>query len=238
MRGDVLLLTCEHGGNRVPAPYRPLFAGAGRLLATHRGFDLGAREAARYLQRRFDAPLICATVTRLLVDLNRSRGHPALFSAFTRGLPAAGRARLLERHYLPYRSLVAGWIGGELGAGRRVLHIAVHSFTPVLHGVERSADIGLLYDPACAHEAAFCREWQRRLAVDAARWRVRRNYPYRGTADGLPPALRRQFATERYLGIEIELNQARLQNASMRTALLRDLADVLPWRSDAGVPAG
>lgn len=230
MAGEVLLLSCEHGGNRVPAPYRHLFAGADRVLQTHRGFDIGAREAARYLQRRFKAPLICATVTRLLVDLNRSIGHPTLFSGFTRTLPADERRQLLERHYLPYRSQVADWIGEQLACGQSVVHIAVHSFTPVLHGKRRRADIGLLYDPACGRELAFCREWQRRIAAGGGRWQLRRNYPYRGTADGLMPVLRRQFGTAQYLGIEIEINQARLQDATMRTGLLRDLAAALPWR--------
>lgn len=231
MGGEVLLLSCEHGGNRVPAQYRHLFSGATRTLQTHRGFDIGALEAARYLRRRFRAPLISATVTRLLVDLNRSIGHPTLFSEFTRALSPAERRHLLERHYLPYRSQVADWIGTQLTSGQRVVHIAVHSFTPVLHGKRRRADIGLLYDPACPHEAGFCREWQRRLAVTADRWQVRRNYPYRGTADGLIPVLRRQFGATRYLGIEIEINQAQLQDASARATLLHDLAAALPWRA-------
>jgi hypothetical protein len=36
---------------------------------------------------------------------------------------------------------------------------------------------------------------------------VRRNYPYRGVSDCLVTTLRRQFAGERYLGLEIEVNQ-------------------------------
>ena len=35
------------------------------------------------------APLVTSTISRLLVDLNRSIGHPQLFSAATRGAPAA-----------------------------------------------------------------------------------------------------------------------------------------------------
>jgi len=42
MRTDRLVLTCEHGGNRVPAAYRALFEGAEALLATHAGYDIGA----------------------------------------------------------------------------------------------------------------------------------------------------------------------------------------------------
>jgi hypothetical protein len=36
---------------------------------------------------------------------------------------------------------------------------------------------------------------------------VRRNYPYRGVSDCLVTTLRRHFRDERYLGVEIEVNQ-------------------------------
>jgi len=223
-----LLLSCEHGGNRVPVPYRRLFAGRQRLLASHRGLDIGALAAARALQRRLDAPLVAATVTRLLVDLNRSIGHPALFSGPSRRLAAEERERVLARHYHPYRRLLRAWVASHLDRGEQVLHLSVHSFTPVLDGQRRNADVGLLYDPARAEEAAFCREWQSRMAVCASDWKLRRNYPYRGTADGLVVALRRHFAAQPYLGIELELNQARLKAPAVAAALLADLAATLP----------
>ena len=37
---------------------------------------------------------------------------------------------------------------------------------------------------------------------------MRRNYPYRGSSDGLTTTLRGLFADPDYLGIEIEVNQA------------------------------
>ena len=65
--GAFLLVTCEHGGNRVPKRYRRLFAGWESVLASHRGYDPGALTLARELARAFDAPLVASTVTRLLV---------------------------------------------------------------------------------------------------------------------------------------------------------------------------
>jgi len=223
-----LLLTCEHGGNRVPERYRRLFAGRARLLASHRGLDIGALDLARGLGRRLDVPLVAATVTRLLVDLNRSIGHPGLFSALSRSLPAAERRRVLSCHYHPYRRLVHGWIASRVSRGERVLHISVHSFTPMLDGERRNADIGLLYDPARVAEATLCRAWQQELSACAADWRVRRNYPYRGTGDGQVVELRRRFAGGCYLGIELEVNQACLQEPARAATLLADLARTLP----------
>jgi predicted N-formylglutamate amidohydrolase len=36
-----LLITCGHGGNRIPEPYRALFHSRQALLSTHRRFDPG-----------------------------------------------------------------------------------------------------------------------------------------------------------------------------------------------------
>ena len=34
-----IVITCEHGGNRIPALYRGLFHGQRRQLESHRGYD-------------------------------------------------------------------------------------------------------------------------------------------------------------------------------------------------------
>ncbi len=46
---------------------------------------------AHALTGEFAAPLVASTVSRLLIDLNRSIGHPQLFSAVTRVLSAVTR---------------------------------------------------------------------------------------------------------------------------------------------------
>jgi predicted N-formylglutamate amidohydrolase len=217
-----LLLSCEHGGNLIPARYRQLFAGHEDLLASHRGWDLGARDWARALARLFDAPLIDSRISRLLIDLNRSRHHPALFSPLTRGLPEAERERIIAEHYLPHREKIESWIAQRIRRGGTVLHVAVHSFTPVLDGSERNAELGLLYDPARAGELRLCKAWQAALEAHDPALRVRRNYPYRGNADGLTTHLRRRFSAENYLGIELEISQGLLTRP--RAELVRSIA--------------
>ena len=144
---DSFLVTCEHGGNRIPTRYRALFHGQAALLGTHRGYDPGALVMARQLARALHAPLVTATVSRLLVDLNRSIGHPRIFSAASRAAPLAVRARIVEQHYVPYREQVERLVRRSVSRGRRVIHISSHSFTPELDGNVRRADVGLLYDP-------------------------------------------------------------------------------------------
>jgi predicted N-formylglutamate amidohydrolase len=205
---DALLITCEHGGNRVPAPYRDQFTGSQDLLSTHRGYDLGALPMARELAAAFEAPLVSATVTRLLVDLNRSVGHATLHAAPVRALPRAVRERIVAEHYRPYRAEVEALVERATARGRRVVHLSSHSFTPELDGQVRSADIGLLYDPTRAGERQLCARWKAALAQVAPALRVRRNYPYEGKNDGFTSHLRRSHAPAAYVGVEIEINQA------------------------------
>ena len=194
--GWKLLLSCEHGGNLVPEPYQALFAGQDDLLNSHRGYDIGIEPFARRLATELKAPLHLAQVTRLLVELNRSTGHQALFSAISRELNPADRRSLLKQHYLPYRAAILQEIEEMLARHFRVCHISLHSFTPELHGELRNADIGLLYDPQRPLEKQFCLTWQKTIENRNENWRVRRNYPYRGAADGLITQLRRRFPAE------------------------------------------
>ena len=203
-----LLLTCEHGGNRIPREYAHLFRAAARELASHRGWDPGAQDVARRLARHFGLPLRSVPWSRLLVEPNRSPTNPRIWSEFTRDLSADERERLLARHWWPHRRDVESAVARSVARGSRVAHVAVHSFTPELSGERRNADVGLLYDPARAGERALCTRWQQVLRELDPGLRVRRNYPYRGAADGLTTWLRRRFPDRSYAGVELELNQA------------------------------
>ena len=169
-----------------------------------------------------------STISRLVIDLNRSPGHPRLFSAATRGLPATLRAAIVERHYLPYRAQVERLVRLSVSRGRRVIHISSHSFTPELNGKVRCADVGLLYDPARRGEAALCARWKASQAELDPELRVRRNYPYAGKGDGLTAHLRQCFPPRAYVGIELEVNQGIVLAAGRRwTTLRRVLIDSL-----------
>ena len=202
-----LLITCEHGGNKIPARYRALFSKLRSALESHRGYDPGALALARDFAKAFDAELVYSTTSRLLVELNRSPDHRQLFSEATRALPPADRERLLARYYRPYREWVEAQVAAAVAAGEDVVHISSHSFTPRLHGEVRRADVGLLYDPRRKSERDLCLTWQREIRPADGNLLVRRNYPYRGSADGLTTHLRRRFPDGRYTGVEIEVNQ-------------------------------
>ncbi|HUG43887.1 MAG TPA: N-formylglutamate amidohydrolase [Acidobacteriota bacterium] len=203
----VPLVTCEHGGNEVPVEHRSLFEGRETALASHQGYDPGALPLAREISRRLNAPLFHSTTTRLLIELNRSLSSRRLFSRFSRSLPRRERERILERHYHRYRDRAEAFVREAAGRNRTVCHISIHSFAPILNGKIRDADVGILYDPRRSAEKRFAGKWATCLR-DRSPFRVRRNFPYLGRADGLTSSLRALFDERTYLGLELEVNQA------------------------------
>ena len=201
------VVTCEHGGAEIPEAYAALFRGARAALRSHRGFDLGALPVARLLSRALEAPLLASTTSRLLVDLNRSEGHPQLLSEWSKQASPAARKAILEEHYCPHRDAVARAVQKQIDSGTRVLHLAVHSFDPSLAKDRERIALGLLYDPSRSWERTLCSTLQRALQDRVARGQVRRNAPYRGANDGLTRALRRRWPDPDYAGVEIELNR-------------------------------
>ena len=230
------LVTCEHGGNDIPAEFAAHFRGWRRLLDSHRGHDPGALDTARDLARALDAKLVTSTVSRLLVELNRSPGRQFRYSPIMRGAPADVRDEACRRHYVPYRREVETFIARMTASGARVVHLSSHSFTPSLDGIVRRADVGLHYDPDRTAERALCQRWQRALASRRPQWIVRRNYPYLGRSDGFTSYLRKRFDGRAYVGIEIEVNQKHVRNGSVpardRSAIVDALCDALDGHID------
>ena len=200
-----LVLTCEHGGKKIPKKYLSLFASAQEALNSHRGLDLGALDLFNHLSKlaRFSQS---NTISRLLIEINRSLGHPQLFSEFTTDLFDKEKIEIIETFYFPYRYEVEKKISELISKGEEVLHFSVHSFTPEWKGESRNADIGLLYNPSKAKEKSFCKNLKQQLLLQSPTLKIRYNYPYLGIADGFTTYLRNEFP-KNYSGIELEVNQ-------------------------------
>ena len=200
-------LTCEHASNAVPSRFRSVFSKNRDLLKSHFGYDIGARDYAQEISKRVSCPLLCGDVTRLLVDLNRSPFNPHLFSSITKPLDQMMKQEILSLYYTPFRTKVRQLVEEKASLGIRVIHISCHSFTPVLKGVERTMDLGILYDPHRIHEKLFSEALCRELRLQTSMI-VRLNAPYKGVSDGHVTSLRRLFSPEQYIGLELELNQS------------------------------
>lgn len=204
MKNVSIIITCEHAGNRVPEALRDIFTDT-TMLSTHWAYDIGALQMARILAKTLEAPLLYTTVTRLVVDCNRSIGSNELFSELIQGSNIFLKNEIVKRYYTVYRNKIEKAINTMLQSSDAVFHIAAHSFTPQLYGFKRYTDIGLLYDQSRPKEALFCSKIKEAL-MQAYPLRVAFNYPFRGCGDGVTVWLRKQYG-DSYCGIELEANQ-------------------------------
>ncbi|MFB9055558.1 N-formylglutamate amidohydrolase [Mariniflexile ostreae] len=200
-----LILTCEHGGNHIPKEYESYFKNKKNVLNSHLGYDLGALDIFKTL-----APLAnyahYSETSRLLIELNRSLHHPNLFSTITKPLAKDLKAEIISTFYHPYRIAVASKIRDYIKYNEWVVHLSIHSFTPVFKNTERNCDMGLLYDPKRKLEKQFCKQLKSSLNAKDVNLNIRYNYPYLGKSDGFTTYLRKTFP-KHYMGIELEVNQ-------------------------------
>jgi predicted N-formylglutamate amidohydrolase len=146
-----LVLLCDHASSFIPARY----AGLGLCdedRQRHIGWDIGALALSRLLSQRLDAPLLHATLSRLLLDVNRRpNAHDAIVDVSdgivipgNRDLAAEERAHRSDWIYRPYHAAIESLIAQRIARSQAVGVVAVHSFTPMYCGRPRPWQIGVL----------------------------------------------------------------------------------------------
>jgi predicted N-formylglutamate amidohydrolase len=221
-----ILVTCEHGGNFVPVRFKESFKNGAAILDSHRGWDPGALDLARCLHRKLQIPIVYEHITRLLIDQNRSLTSRSLFSEFSENVSPLKKKYLLKR-YTSYHQKVMNFVDTMIKVDD-VIHLSIHSFTPVLNGKIRTADIGILYDPHRNHEKEIAAELIHVFSTEFPDLRFRRNYPYRGTSDGFTKLLRQKYKDPHYCGLELEFNQALLlKNTALAKALKQKIPQII-----------
>ena len=209
-----LLLTCEHASNAVPESLKEKLNIPASVLKSHRGWDPGTLELAQAIASTTRTKIFQpGTMSRLVIDLNRAETNPDVFSKWSRDYwSAPERHKLTVRHRKYRRAALRTATRMLLTPKNHVIHLSIHSFTPVMKGQRRSTDIGILFDPKRPAEKKFANQLIRILKVVATKEkiagiRIDANKPYLGTADGHTTELRRKLSAARYSGIEIEVNQ-------------------------------
>ena len=204
-----LMLTCEHASNKLPAAFKS--AVPAEVIKTHRAYDIGAVQVFRKLVKFAKPEFYCeGKFSRLFVDLNRTITNKSAFSEYydaleARDKSAAKKAKVQATAYwTEYRAAIEKFV--KANAKKEIIHLGIHSFTPVLNGKVRNTDIGILYDPTRPQERAYANVIKAEIKRLYPAMKVRFNYPYKGTSDGLTTTLRKKFG-QRYVGIEIEINQ-------------------------------
>lgn len=171
------LLIAEHAGNKVPAPWRDLGLAA-PYLETHFAVDLGIDALTRRLSQRLQAPAVVAHYSRLFLDYNRPVEEWDHMRPDLGGIPVPGNLdpsdseRELRRQigWAPLEQAIADGV-----PGRKAL-VSIHSFTPIMGGVRRDVDIGVLWREASPFVSAILRTIQSK--GKAAGLAVGDNEPY------------------------------------------------------------
>src|SRR5690606_16299493 len=147
------VLVCDHAANRVPTALDRLGLDERHLL-DHIAWDIGAASVALKLAEWLGGRGVLGGYSRLVVDLNRNLADGSAFAPLSDGVlvpgnlgldPAAKAARA-EAFYWPYHDAVARALDETTTDDARPVMIAVHSFTPRLHGIERPWHVGVLWD--------------------------------------------------------------------------------------------
>ena len=145
-----LLLVADHAGDAVPAGLDLGVPAA--AMASHVAIDIGVADLTAALAARLGAPALLATVSRLVIDLNREPESPALIPVASDGIAVPGNANLTpadrRRRIETYHAAYHDRLTDLIDARSPRLIISVHSFTPALATSDepRPWPVGILYN--------------------------------------------------------------------------------------------
>ncbi len=182
-----LVLLADHARRDLPDEYGDLGLPPAEF-ERHIAYDIGVETVTRRLTALTGAPAVIAGFSRLLIDPNRGEDDPTLIRQLYDGTVVPGnypmaaeeRERRLERFYRPYHDAVGAMIASVAEAsGAAPFIFSVHSFTPVMQGIVRPWQVGVLWDL----DDRVARPLIDMLATDA-RLTVGDNEPYDGALRG------------------------------------------------------
>jgi predicted N-formylglutamate amidohydrolase len=210
-----IVLVCEHAANRMPRALGTLGLDAATLEG-HIAWDIGAAAVAERLSDMLDAALVMQRFSRLAYDCNRppeaADAYPEKSEIFAvpgnRGLSAADKALRAEALYHPFHGAIADLMDKRAAAGRPVILVTVHSFTPVFFGEPRDGALGILHD-----DDRRLADLMLKAAAAAGLEGVRRNYPY-GPQDGVTHTLRKHGLTRQIANVMLEIRNDLITDAS------------------------
>ncbi len=178
-----ILLVCDHASCRFPRALGDMgldpFA-----RRCHLAIDIGAGKLTEILAKSLGVTAVIAQYSRLVVDCNRQLMDPGAFLEYGDGIIVPGNRNLTQADkdaranaiYWPYHRAIAEQIKRLRAIGPSPVFISVHSFTPVLNGVSRAVQTGVLWDKDSRLSDIFLEDFR------AAGFLVGDNEPYSGKA--------------------------------------------------------
>lgn len=176
------VLICEHAGTVIPQRLNALRLPQSEMLR-HIAYDIGAEGVARQLADQLDAPLFLQRYSRLVVDCNRPFEAPDCIPEVSDGtiIPANLRLSESERRqryteiHEPFHREVSLFLDRRATAGKPVVLVAIHSFTPqLIEGPERPWQLGVLSNRDRSFAVRFLDAFQKRNPTRASA----HNQPY------------------------------------------------------------
>ena len=162
-------IACDHYGRLSPRDLGDLGVREADWQR-HIAWDIGIAGVATRLADALDAHLVAQRYSRLVIDCNRpphaASSIPVISEAThvlgNEALSAPARALRQRAIFAPYHARLAEALDHRQAAKQRTFLLALHSFTPVYHGIARPWHIGTLYqhDTRLPHRllAALCKE--------------------------------------------------------------------------------
>jgi predicted N-formylglutamate amidohydrolase len=148
-----VLLVCDHAARFLPRAFGTLGLSEAEL-SRHIAWDIGVAEVTRGLAERLEAPAVLSHFSRLIIDPNRPLDDPTLIPQLSDGVivpanrdlpPEAVEARI-EVFYAPYHGEIDRMLDVLAARGPAPAMISMHSFTPVMKGLARPWQIGVLWN--------------------------------------------------------------------------------------------
>ena len=206
-----LVLSCEHASWTLP-PGVDLGVSS-EVQRSQASWDHGALDIATRLSEVVGLPVHAGAFSRMFVDLNRVPAHPDVVPRVSYGAMVPGNATLtpgdraarIAGFHTPYWDAVRRDVMARIRDRGSVLHFSSHTFDPSLDPAQRTFEVGVLYDPGHALEAALAERLLfqlRRAGLD-----VRANQPYTGVGPAICTSLRRELGAP-YAGIQFETSHA------------------------------
>jgi len=201
------VFTCEHGGNQIPEQYKPFLQNFQSSLTTYKAYDIGAMSLYKDLLEETGEFGNHFQYCRMLVDVDKDLKSPELFSHAIAKLPTKDRNKILKEFYHPWREKVEEEIS-KLSRSNHVLHCSVHTFPNVVNNVTRDVDVAVIFDEDKKYEVEFAGLFMDFLMQENPKLRLQSNYPIPGVQEGFIGHLRQQKFAKKYIGLQLEVNQA------------------------------
>ena len=178
-----ILLVCDHASCRFPKALGDLgldpFA-----RRCHLAIDIGAGSLTKRIAESLGVTAVIAQYSRLVVDCNRQLMDPGAFLQYgdgilvpgNRNLSQAEKDRRAEAIYWPYHNAIEEQIKRLRSIGPPPAFISIHSFTPVLDGIAREIQMGVLWDADSRRSDIFIEDFR------AAEYVTGDTEPYSGRA--------------------------------------------------------